>query len=308
MVSHVSRSAFDGPQRGGRRIVDLVGEPGGERAEGDERFALASHGVDVADRLVDAVDHVLAEREPLARRAGRGPPTAPGTRGRRSCRRRSPGSRTPPLGVAPRPQPAGPLTWRRHRHHDRLVSLIACRYRLDAAVEQDPQVVRRFDLRGTARRPRAKATVVPGGDQLRQLLVGQIRRSGTSPAVPRQIHRRCVTRVSRYRWTRLTATRSFADRRRDPLHRGEPHVARGEDAGSARLEQERRPRQRPPPGLGLGDRDLGAGEDEPACVAGDGVAEPLGARRRADEREQPFGRFHLLSMPVARSTRVSDSR
>ena len=52
-------------QRGRRRVVDLVGETGGERAQRDQRLALADHRLDVADGLEDADDDVPAEREPL---------------------------------------------------------------------------------------------------------------------------------------------------------------------------------------------------------------------------------------------------
>ena len=57
-----SPQRLDGPQRGGRGVVDLVGQSGGERAQRHQRLALAGGGVDAADGLVHAGDHVLAER------------------------------------------------------------------------------------------------------------------------------------------------------------------------------------------------------------------------------------------------------
>ena len=269
---------LDGAQRRGRRVVDLVGEPCGQRAERDQRLALAGRRVDAADRLVDADDHVLAEREPLAdepaevvRRhderaavASRACPW-PGSRRRRSA---SPHAR----------QTAGPLTGRAHgRQHDRLVA----RCRRDSsmlALEQDPQVVGRLDLRGTARRRRANAT-----------LAGR-RRSGRRAARRSSaLVRNAAAQIVGERHTRLQVqvhdadrARSLADGRRDPLHRRQPHVAGGEHAGAARLEQERRPAQRPARPVAGERGDVGPGEDEARARRGRSSrrASRCGATRR----------------------------
>src|SRR5262249_15055444 len=49
---------------GGGRVVDLVREAGGERAEGDERLALPRRRLDGARGAVEPPDEVPAEREP----------------------------------------------------------------------------------------------------------------------------------------------------------------------------------------------------------------------------------------------------
>ncbi len=67
--------------------------------------------------------------------------------------------------------------------------------------------------------------------------------------------------------------RALADRGRAALDRAGAHVAGGVDAGDAGLEQ------------AVGAR-LGAGEDEALGVAGDRVAEPVGAGRGAEEEEE----------------------
>ena len=66
---------------------------------------------------------------------------------------------------------------------------------------------------------------------------------------------------------------ALADRGRAALDRAGADVAGGVDAGDAGLEQ----------ALGAG---VGAGEDEALRVAGDGVAEPVGAGRGAEEEEE----------------------
>ena len=111
------RNASVGTQRRRRRVVDLVGETGGERAEGDERLTLASGRVDAAHRLVDARDHVLGERRPLRRRARRAARRArPGTnlRSRRApdagSRRRH---RLAPRSAARRPTGPASTSWPR---------------------------------------------------------------------------------------------------------------------------------------------------------------------------------------------------
>ena len=81
--------------------------------------------------------------------------------------------------------------------------------------------------------------------------------------------------------------RALADGRRDPLHRVEPHVAGREHPGHAGLQRERRTRQRPRGCAWAGPSRSWPGDDEALVVADDVRAEPVGARRGADEDEQP---------------------
>ena len=124
VVERVDRSG-----RGGRRVVDLVREPGRERAEGDQRLALPGGRLDAAGGAVQPLDQVPAEREPRVdplpqqRRRARGAPGPRRTprrwRGRRRARPR-PGTRRPsararPSGRrrCPRGRRGGPGRWRR---------------------------------------------------------------------------------------------------------------------------------------------------------------------------------------------------
>ena len=87
--SHVSSQRVDGAGRRRRRVVDLVGEPGGQRAERDQRLALAGRRLDArAPCWKSPLDQVPAEREPARR-----PARAAARRGTRSTR----------PAVAPRP-------------------------------------------------------------------------------------------------------------------------------------------------------------------------------------------------------------
>ena len=91
----------------------------------------------------------------------------------------------------------------------------------------------------------------------------------------------------------LHGHRAFADGRRAALRRARADVARGEDAGDARLEQ-------------VGGSGRVAGDDEAVVVACNGVAEPVRARLRAEEEEQErerheasVGERHRLEASVA---------
>ena len=104
-VSQVSCSASTARAVGRRRVVDLVREPGRQRAERDERLALARQRLHAAHRLEEALDQVDAEREPglrasspeRRRRHPQHPPAARAARRWRGrCRRRPrPGTRRP---------------------------------------------------------------------------------------------------------------------------------------------------------------------------------------------------------------------
>ena len=77
--------------------------------------------------------------------------------------------------------------------------------------------------------------------------------------------------------------RAFADRGRDALDVAAAHVADREDAGPARFEQIRRPRQRPSRPRQILGREVRAGLDEAFVVERDaaGRATPCSARRRS---------------------------
>ena len=71
---------------------------------------------------------------------------------------------------------------------------------------------------------------------------------------------------------------ALADRAGDALHRVVAHVAGGEEAGQARLEQER---LRDPGSSRATASTCGTGEDEAALVAGDDAVEPGGVAAAA---------------------------
>ena len=79
----------------------------------------------------------------------------------------------------------------------------------------------------------------------------------------------------------LDHDRALADRGRDPLRGVVAGVSDGEHARQAGLEHQRRPLQRP---AALG--QVRAGEHVAPVVALDGVGQPRGVRRRADQDEQ----------------------
>ena len=92
----------------------------------------------------------------------------------------------------------------------------------------------------------------------------------------------------------LDRDRTVADRRRDPLDRAVAHVARGEDAGQARLEQEGIAVEGPRAG-----GQVGPGEDEALLVALDRGRQPLGVRVRADHEEERVGGDGLVAAVAA---------
>ena len=90
---------------------------------------------------------------------------------------------------------------------------------------------------------------------------------------------------------------ALADGGRAALDRAGADVARRVDTGDAGLEQ----------ALGTG---VGAGQDEALLVAGDAVAEPVGAGRGAEEQEEEgegqfgaVGQFDALEVAVGRRCR-----
>src|SRR5438067_5797998 len=79
---------------------------------------------------------------------------------------------------------------------------------------------------------------------------------------------------------------AFADARGDALDRAVAHVTHDKNSGNARFKQAgiaaERPGRRP---LAIVNQ-VGAGQDEAAIVALDGIAEPFGARQRANRDEE----------------------
>ena len=100
---------------------------------------------------------------------------------------------------------------------------------------------------------------------------------------------------ARYSWTKLDRHGALADRAGDALDRSMAHVAGGEDARQARLEQERVAVEVP---AQLRRPDVGPGQDEAAVVAGDHPLQPRGARLLADEHED--GAHGQVEVPVGR--------
>jgi hypothetical protein len=83
------------------------------------------------------------------------------------------------------------------------------------------------------------------------------------------------------------ADRALADRRRHPLHRPVPDVTDREHPRQARLQQERRPFERPVLG------EVPAGQQITPAVASDGLGQPVGERLGTDEDEQAGSRDPL---------------
>ena len=154
---------------GGRscRVVDLVRQPGGQCAEGDERLALSCRRLDAARSAVQALDEVPTEREPGAR-------SLPQHLGRHP--------EHPPLGDAPTgreidpllvpgAEPAGPATGHVHPP-DHVVLAAEVAYELDGSVDEHEPEVRVLALveQGDAG---LDPQLGAGLDQLGQLVVGQ---------------------------------------------------------------------------------------------------------------------------------------
>ena len=155
-------------RRGRGRVVDLVGEPGRQRAEGDQRLLLPRHRLDVAGGEEQALDQVRPEREPVAR---------PGTqRGRRDAQHpaghRRPAGRQVDAVVVPGAEPARPPARCVHGAEHRLAPprrAAPGRCCPPAA----PTSSRPARPRRTAPRRAGTRTSVPQREQLRQLLVAE---------------------------------------------------------------------------------------------------------------------------------------
>src|SRR5690606_13306257 len=82
--------------------------------------------------------------------------------------------------------------------------------------------------------------------------------------------------------------RSLADCRGHAFDGGMPDVAGGEDSGDVRLEQERRPLQRPLLQVNLRN-EIRARQNEAICITSHRVLQPLGSGRGTDEHKDVAG-------------------
>ena len=123
---------------GGRRgrVVDLVGQAGGEGPQGDQGLALPGGRLDRARRVVEPLDEVAAEREPgvgpLAQHLGRDPQHPAGGS--------SPAGGEVDAVLVPGAEPAGPAAGHVHPgHHGVLAADMADE--VDGPVDQQPPEV-----------------------------------------------------------------------------------------------------------------------------------------------------------------------
>jgi hypothetical protein len=92
---------------------------------------------------------------------------------------------------------------------------------------------------------------------------------------------------------------TFAYRGGDALGRPVSHVACGEDAGEAGLQQHRRTLERPAGGVRPGAVEVSPGEHETMIVPLDALAGPPGVWLGSDHHEQRRGRRDIDRMAVA---------
>ena len=211
----------------GRRsgVVELVGEPGGQGAEGGEGLLLPGHRLVVPGGPGHALDEVQAEGEPRgpqpAQVRGGHPEDPPG-------RRRPAGGEVGPV-LVPGAEPAGPPSRHVHGSQPGLVAPDVTD-EVDAPVEQHPPVLGGMVLL------EEHVTALEGDlgarrEQVEQLVVVGARRRARSDAGRRVAsHHRQVT------VDEVDGHGSLSDGRGDPFHGAQPHVARGEDAGDAGLQ------------------------------------------------------------------------
>src|SRR5947207_3169346 len=88
--------------------------------------------------------------------------------------------------------------------------------------------------------------------------------------------------------------RALANGRGDALDAARADIADGEDAGPARLEQQRRARQWPAGGSEIVVREIGAGLDETVLVEREASIEPVGVRHGARHHEDVSDLMLLL--------------
>ena len=281
-VSLVPARASDGPRRGRRGVVELVGQPGRQGAQRDKRLALAGRRLDVAGRPDQTRDEVDAEREPRVRRAASAPRPAPAGPGRDVAA----AGRHVDAVLVPGAEPAGPLTGRRPSRRARCP-----RDRRGApgrsALEQHPPVLGRLCLVEQLV-ARLERQLVPRGEQLRQLVVGEPVEQRDRPQL-----RRAASDGRQVAVDQVDRHRALADGRGHPLH-ASPGARRRRRTPRARWS----PARTAPRASGQPTRRSEASRSwpvttNPLASRATVVTEPVRARGRADEDEQP-ARRHLL--------------
>jgi hypothetical protein len=157
----------DRPGGGGSRVVELVGEAGGEPAEGHERFALPGCRLDRACGVVQPADEVPAEREPgvgpLAQHLGRYPQHTTGGH--------SPAGREIDAVLVPGAEPAGPAARDVHPG-DHAVLPADMADEVDGAVDEQPPEVGVLALAEQVD-PGLDLDLGPALDQLAELVVAE---------------------------------------------------------------------------------------------------------------------------------------
>ena len=218
--------------RGRGRVVDLVGEAGGERA----RARPAPRAAAPSPRCSGP-----SGRSPAIRWMPKGNQAL---RTARRARRPAPASIRPAAAAAaggevdavlvPGPEAAGPAPGHVHRRDDGVLASDAAD-QLDPPVEQHPPEVGGLALAEQHVAGLEGHLVAAPAISSAELVVAQPVEEDDRPEVAdlasdrRQV---AVHEVDRHR--------ALPDGGRDPLHRVEPDVAGGEHAGHARLERERR--------------------------------------------------------------------
>ena len=288
----------DGAGRGRRRVVDLVGEPGGQRAQGDQGLALPRRRLDASARCGRA-PRSGGRRTGTRRRTARAAPSA-GTRSTRPAVDAAAGGEVDAV-LVPGPEPAGPAAGHVHPGDDGVLAADVPD-QVDGAVDQHPPEVgvlalaeqrrRPGSIGDLGRRPRPARRAARRSGRRR---CGSGRRSATRiRSSPGSGARGRPTSRPRRR-PRRPASSSRAGRRRRRRRPG-TLVSR---ANGGRASGQRRGVRRAPAGPG-------PVTTKPLLVADDLGAEPVGARRGADEDEQP-ARRHLLGgagVPVGEGERL----
>ena len=127
--------------RGGGRVVDLVGQPGREGAQGHQRLALPGDRLEVAGGAEQPLDEVGSEREPVRRplpqRGGRHP--------QEPARDRRATGREVGAVVVPGTEPTGPPAGRVHRtEHGLLTAHVP--HQVEPALDEHPPEVGRLSF------------------------------------------------------------------------------------------------------------------------------------------------------------------
>ena len=156
----------DRAARGGRGVVDLVGEAGRQRAQGDQGVALPDGGLDGPGRAVQAPDQVPGEREPVVHQLAQAGCVQP----QHPTGRRAAAGRHVDAVVVPCPEPARPSSGHVHPGHDDvLASHLADQ--VQRAGEQHPPLVGVLAL-GEQHVAGLEGHLVAPVRQLGQLVVG----------------------------------------------------------------------------------------------------------------------------------------